>query len=352
MFGLIMIGGRGTRFWPLSKIKKPKQLIDFTGNGEMIRLTVDRLKPVVKNKDFFVITSKHLIQPVKKILNEIKNVVGEPEGKNTAPCIAMALGILYKNFKDEILGVFPGDHYIKKESAFVSILKKAETFASKNNALITIGIKPDSPHTGYGYIEFDKSKKLSPDIFKVKKFYEKPDFNKAHNFFKSGNFLWNAGIFIWKIGVIVESFKKYQPQMYDSIIRISNSSKKNLTKTIYEEFKKMPKISIDYAIMEYSDNIVTIPADIGWNDIGSWSSLDSINSADKNGNVVISKKNILLSSNRNIIHCKNKMVAAIGVDDLIIASDDDCILVCKKESDQKVGDIVKNLESLNLREYL
>lgn len=352
MLGLIMIGGRGTRFWPLSKIMLPKQLIDFTGKGEMIKLTAGRLKPVIKNDDLFVITSKHLISPVKKILKEIKNVIGEPEGKNTAPCIALLLGLLYNDCKDKVLGVFPGDHYIEKEKIFTSILRQAETFAKKNDFLITIGIKPETPHTGYGYIEYNRKRTLAKNIFEVKKFYEKPDLLTAKKFLKSGSFLWNAGMFIWRIETIIEEFKKYQPAMYKSIIKISQTATKLRNRVIAEEFKKMPKISIDYAIMEHSSNIAAIPVDIGWNDIGSWSSLDSINLKDENGNVIISDKSFISNSNRNIIHCKNKMAAVIGADDLIIVSDKDSVLVCKKNSDQKVGDIVKFLELNKLNGYL
>ncbi|HON56387.1 MAG TPA: mannose-1-phosphate guanylyltransferase, partial [bacterium] len=270
MFGLIMIGGRGTRFWPLSRIKRPKQLIDFNGSGEMIKITVNRLKPLIPDDKLYIVTSKNIVKPVKKILPEIKNVIGEPEGRNTAPCIAMIVGLLLKESGDEVMGVFPGDHFIAKKKEFIKILRYAEKIAKSNDALITIGIKPTAPHTGYGYIEY--SEKID-NAYKVRKFYEKPDYDTARNFLERGNFLWNAGIFVWRIKTIAEAFKKHQPKIYESILNISNASKKNLKKVIEQEYSKMPKISVDYAIMELSDNILTIPSDIGWNDIGSWSSM-------------------------------------------------------------------------------
>jgi len=351
MLALIMIGGRGTRFWPLSRAKCPKQLINFTGTGEMIRLTVNRLKPLTLSENFYIITSKDIVSPVKKILPEINNIIGEPEAKNTAPCIALLVGLLLKKEPEQTLGVFPGDHFIQNEQEFVDILRRAEFIAQSADSLVTIGITPEFAHTGYGYIEYDKTN-CNNGFYKVIKFYEKPDKTTAEKFLQTGNFLWNAGIFVWKIKTIAAAFEKYQPTIYESILKISESPDSKLTKVIKQEYKKMPKISIDYAIMERSDNIATIPANIGWKDIGSWSALADILPKDKFGNVIFSDANITINSSNNIIHCKNKMVGLINVDNLIVAVDKNNILICKRDADQQVGQLVKKMDDAGMTEFL
>jgi mannose-1-phosphate guanylyltransferase len=351
MFGLIMIGGRGTRFWPLSKIAHPKQLIDFNGQGEMIKVTVDRLKKLVSDEQFYIVTSKNIVKPVKDILPEIKNIIGEPYGKNTAPCIAMIAGLLYKDNPNKVMGIFPGDHFIENQKEFERILVESEKIAAEEDVLVTIGIKPDYAHTGYGYIEYNKKQKKG-DFFCVEKFYEKPDKLTAQKFLEQGNFLWNAGIFVWKIKTIVEEFKKFQPIMYESILRISQTKPENMVKVIEEEYDKMTKISIDYAIMEFSDKIVTIPADMGWKDIGSWSSLFEVNKIDENNNVFLTKEKVCINSKNNLAFSTKKLIALVDVNDLIVVEDEDCLLVCNKNSDQKVKEVVEILETKNLLKYL
>ena len=344
-----MVGGRGTRFWPLSTKKQPKQLIDFNGKGPMIKITVDRLKPIIANEDFYIVTSKSIVNPIKKILPEIHNIIGEPQGKNTAPCIAMITGMLLKNDAEQIMGVFPGDHFIMKQTEFIRVLKTAGKIASEKNALITIGIKPESAHTGYGYIEYEKN--TFDKYYIVKKFYEKPDKKLAEKFLKDGHFLWNAGIFVWKVKTIADEFKKYQPAIYESILRISEASDKKINSVIKKEYQVMQKISIDYAIMEKSSNIYTIPASIGWNDVGSWTNISSITETDENNNSIKSAASIVIDSKNNVINCEGKAVAVIGVDNLVVVEKNNSILICSRDKDQIVGKIPDLLEKKGLSNF-
>ena len=349
MIGLIMVGGRGTRFWPLSTKKTPKQLIDFNGSGPMIKVTVDRLKPIIDNKNFFIVTSKTIVKPMKKILPEIPNIIGEPEGKNTAPCIAMITGMLLKENSEEVMGVFPGDHFIMKPDEFIRILTAAEKAAVEKNALVTIGIKPEFAHTGYGYIEYVKD---GSEYCRVIKFYEKPDKSKAESFIEAGNYLWNAGIFVWKVKIIAEEFRKYQPKMYESLIRISEASPKKLTSVIKKEYSLMQKISIDYAIMEKSDNIFTLPASIGWNDVGSWTNISSVNKLDENNNSITAYAGVIINSSNNVVNCAGKTVALVGVENLIVVENNGSILICNRNNDQLVGKIPDILEQRGLGKYI
>jgi mannose-1-phosphate guanylyltransferase len=345
---IIMAGGKGTRFWPLSRSKKPKQLLPLINKKSLLENTIDRIKNIFKTKDIHVVTGQDISPFVKKALSSYKNIniVKEPLGRNTAPCIGyMAFKLSYYKGPDNIMLIMPADHLISNNKKFKKLIELGIKTASKEDKLVTIGVKPRSPHTGYGYIEkLSKLKNNSDKIFSVKKFHEKPNLAKAKKYYSSTNHLWNSGIFIVKAGLIKQGIKEHMPKLYSGLNDISKSfGKKDELSKFNKLFPKLPAESIDYGLIEKLDQILTIESDIDWNDIGSWGSLSS------NTNNVIA-----MSSKNNIIHsAKNeKLIVTIGINELIIVDTPDVLFISKKEDDQKVKQIVEILKKKKMKAYL
>ena len=276
---LIMAGGKGTRFWPLSTEEKPKQFLNLLGRETMIQMTVNRVKPIIPIERIFVCTVSSYVELVKEQLPELpeENIIVEPEGRNTAPCIALSSMIINRKYNDAAIAVLPSDHLIKDEEKFRNIILDCNEFLDINEtALITIGMKPDRPETGYGYIRYDKkSFELKEDKFiKVDKFVEKPDLEMAENYLKEGNYLWNGGMFLWKASNIVNQIREYCPEVYEPLKNIEKSADDKLNDLIKERYSDTKAISIDYAVLEKSKEIYVVPADIGWDDIGTWKSVE------------------------------------------------------------------------------
>lgn len=348
----IMAGGKGERFWPASRNNCPKQFLSLTSDGKtMLQKTAERLLPLIDYKDIFIVTNKSYLNLVKAQLPQIpeENIILEPVGRNTAPCIALAAKVAEKHYNDAVMVVLPSDHIIKDEERFLDYLKKGISAAETGENLITIGITPSYPETGYGYIKFIRGNSLSGDVYAVERFVEKPVIEKAREYVASGNYLWNSGMFVWKTSTILSNIEKYLPAYIPLLDEIVSGA--NFNDKVEEVFPRFRADSVDYAIMEKAENIYTLPSDFGWDDVGSWLALERINTPDENGNYL--QGNVIAADvkNNTIIGGK-KLVAAVGVEDLIIVDTDDVILVCAKNSAQDVKKIVGKLKESKLNEYL
>ncbi len=351
MIALIMAGGVGSRFWPLSRKTMPKQFLNIVSEKSMIQMTVERLKPLIDIKDIYVVTSNDQKELVRIHLPELpdENIIAEPFGMNTAPCIALSNLYLKRKYENnETVIVLPSDHLIKDEKNFLEKIKLAEKGADKGY-LVTFGIKPDYPATGYGYIEM--SEKLFDEIYIVNSFKEKPNLETAKHFLSTGQFLWNSGMFIWKLETIIDEFSKHQPEMMNLIKEISNIwDKEGILASIDEIYKKMPKLPVDIAIMEKAQKKAVIPVDFGWSDVGSWKALYDVLEKDKDNNVIKSE-NIVIDSKNNLVLSK-KLISLIGVENIALIETDDAILLVNMNRTEDVKKVVENLKSNGKKEFL
>ena len=344
---VIMAGGVGSRFWPISTSKFPKQFQDILGVGRtMIQQTYDRISKIVPVENIFVITSSEHVSVVQNQLPELKpeNIVGEPVMKNTAACnIFMGMKIAEIN-PNAVITVLPSDHLILKEDVFLNTVELAFEEANTNHTLVTIGIQPTRPETGYGYIQFLEKK--GQNVFKVKTFTEKPTLEVAKTLIESGDFLWNAGIFVWNVQDILKAFQENLPEMYQQFTECeyNNESEKTCIENIYP---KVQKISIDNGILEKTKNVAVIPADLGWSDLGTWTSVFENAEKNEHNNAENSKYVLSYASTGNIIHIKNKNKAVIidGLNDYIVVDTDKALLICPRSHDQEIKDYVIDLKT-------
>jgi len=341
-YAIIMAGGIGSRFWPLSRSKKPKQFLNILGNGEtLIQQTFRRFKSVCPEENILVVTNANYKDIVIEQLGiKLERVLSEPLRKNTAPCIAYGTFIIRNENPDAVIAVTPADHLIVNDVEFRTIINTGFDFARGNDALITLGIKPDKPETGYGYIQVDKRNHVRGynNLLKVKAFTEKPDIKLAKTFVKSGDFYWNAGIFIWSAKSIVKAMGKYLPDICSAF-----SEGKFLLGTVYEDdfinktYSTFRSISIDYGVLEKADNVYVLGADMGWSDLGNWSSLYVHTPVDNNENAIVSGKAFPHDSKGNLISIAPGKVALIqGLNDYIVVDTDDVLLIIRKEDEQNI----------------
>ncbi len=354
VYGVIMAGGGGTRFWPLSRNKKPKQLLNITGKELMINETIDRISSFIKMEDIFIITNSEQYDAMAEAVNgriDSTHILREPMGRNTAPCIGYAAIEILKKYGDGVMCVFPADHYIKDEKTFAKTMEEAINVAENNDDLITVGIQPTYPATGYGYIRFDKNQETS--YKKVIEFKEKPDYAVAKSYYESGEYVWNSGMFVWKASVIIQKYKELLPEIYDKLKLLEEAiGTEQENRAVDEIYPVIPAISVDYGIMEKADNVNVIPAEFGWNDVGSWDSLDCIYEKDEMGNLVLADEYINVSSSNCVIYGKNKLIATVNVDNVIVVDTEDSILICNKDNAQDVKKIVDELKAKNENKYL
>lgn len=341
-----MAGGVGSRFWPMSRKDHPKQFIDILGTGEtLIQSTLRRLKPVCPVENIFVVTNEDYISLVAKQLPDLpaENILSEPSRKNTAPCIAYASYKIRNINPDAVCLVAPSDHLITNEAEYVSVLEKAFAFASHNDALLTLGIKPSRPDTGYGYIQFDTTADYeSRQIKRVKTFTEKPNLELAEQFVQSGEFVWNSGMFIWTAASFLAAFEKYMPED-DSLFReeeeVFNTPRE--TEAIRRIYTMVRNISVDYGIMEKAENVYVYVADFGWSDLGTWGSLHTQIRKGKTRNSVVGKNVMMYESKDCIIHVpKEKLVVIQGLKGYIVAESDGILLICPKSQEQSIKNLV------------
>lgn len=349
---IIMAGGSGERFWPLSTPTKPKQLLSLFSDKSMIRETVDRILPIILADKIFIATNILQVEEIKKELPDIpqENIIIEPAFKDTAAAIGYTSLIIEEKFKDlnekiEIV-VLASDHLIEDNKKFRQVILKGAEEARENSTIVTLGIKPDKPETGYGYIEINSNESLVLDkIYKVRRFREKPNKETAEQYITSGKYLWNSGMFIFTTDTIFKNFEVLMPEHMEVFNKIRTEILKNkigieLSNCIKEYFNDFEKISIDFGILEYSKNIKVIPVSIGWNDIGSFTALSEVFSSDETGNIIRDTKTITYESNDNIVICKDCTVSLLGVKNLIVVKNGDNILVSHKDSAQDIKKIV------------
>lgn len=334
----IMAGGVGSRFWPSSTEERPKQFLDILGVGKsLLRLTYERFLALCPSEHIFIVTNdKYKAQVMDHIPELSENqVLCEPSRNNTAPSVAYTAFKLKALNPDANFIMAPSDHVILKETAFIERLKEALAFSENNDALLTLGIQPTRPDTGYGYINYSKE---DDSPFKVKSFKEKPNKATAQSYLDSGDYLWNAGIFIWKASSLLKAFKEYAPEIYKILgagEELYNTAREQAF--INEYYPTTPSISVDFAIMEHAQNIYTIPADIGWSDLGTWASLHDYLDKDENGNVIQAEKSIIEDAKGNIIRLPSTLPAIVkGLEGYIVVLDDKGLLIVPKSEEQEV----------------
>jgi len=347
----IMAGGSGERFWPLSTKEKPKQLLKLIDKDRsLIKMTVDRVLPIISADKIFVGTNAIQAEAIRKELPELpyENIIVEPAFKDTAAAIGYGAVKIKEKLKDNkiTMVVLASDHIIKNEDNFRKRIVEASEIALRTNSIITLGIKPNKPETGYGYIEVEDAYIGEPS--QVIRFWEKPNLERAEEYVDAGNYLWNSGMFVIGLDMIMESFEKYMPKHFEIFNKISNLNDKNLeikdkNKELKKLFENFEKISIDFGIMEKAQNLQVIPVDFGWNDVGSYPALDEVLEHNENGTVNRAKELIEIGSKDNIIIGTKKIIATIGLEGLVVVETKDTLLVCRKERAQDIKKVLKEI---------
>ncbi|MCX6207478.1 MAG: mannose-1-phosphate guanylyltransferase [Bacteroidetes bacterium] len=352
----IMAGGIGSRFWPKSRTSYPKQFLDILNTGKsLIRWTYERYAAFIPNENIYIVTSDEYVSIVHEQLPElpIENILAEPSRKNTAPCVAYISYKLLQKDPEAALIVAPSDHMILDTDAFRSITSKALDFVTQIKSLVTLGIKPTHPNTGYGYIQHE-ALAAGEGIYKVKTFTEKPNLELAKTFLSSGDFLWNAGIFVWQVKNVMKAFEKYQPEMYELFDNEKESfNTANEKDAINRIYPLCTNVSIDFAIMEKADNVFVIPSSFGWSDLGTWNSAYDNLDKDYLGNAVASENVIVIDATRCMVSAPHdKLVLIQGIDDCIIVDTKDVLMICKKEKEQAIKEYVAEVKRNKGDRYL
>jgi mannose-1-phosphate guanylyltransferase len=344
----IMAGGVGSRFWPVSRTELPKQFLDILNTGQsLIQATFKRFAQFIPVENIFVVTTNDYVSLVEQHLPELNpaNILSEPSRKNTAPCIAyMAFKLAARNANASFI-VAPADHLILDEPAFEAACSKALDFVDNNPCLVTLGIQPTYPNTGYGYIQYNHEE-VTDGIFKVKTFTEKPNLELAKTFLASGDFLWNSGIFIWKVQDILSAFEQFMPEMFELF-----QTEKQKMNTVEEEdaitsiYPQCGNISIDYGVMEKASNVKIIPSSFGWSDLGTWNAAYENMDKDYLGNAVNGNNTMVIDATRNIVHAPHdKLILLQGLDDFVVVDTKDVLLICKKDKEQEIKDYMAEVK--------
>lgn len=341
---VIMAGGIGSRFWPMSTPEKPKQFIDVTGCGKsLIQLTVERFAPLCPKENFWVVTSEHYTDIVREQLTDIpqENILAEPEARNTAPCIGYACWKIRKKHPQANIVVTPADALVINTTEFARVMKEALDFTANRRAIVTIGIRPSRPETGYGYTCTGEPTGHG-EVVKVEAFKEKPDLQTAEGYVKAGNYLWNAGIFVWNVETITEAMKQYVPELARTMEEMATDFyTERERETVERLFPTCEKISIDYAVMEKAEEIYTLPAEFGWSDLGSWGSLRTLLPQDEAGNAVVGQEVKLYDCHNCVVHTQGeRKVVLEGLEGVIVAEKDGQLLVCRLEKEQRIKEMV------------
>lgn len=353
-YAVIMAGGSGTRFWPLSRRKHPKQLLTFFGQSSLLEQTVARIQPVIPLDHMYIFTSELILKQVRHLFPRIPSdqIIGEPASRNTAPTLGVAAHEIARRDPEGIMAVLPSDQIIAKPALFRQILGAACRVASTAGRSVVLGLKPTRPDTGFGYVRLGRreGKVAGHAVFYVDHFTEKPTLATARRYVASGRYLWNGGMFIWKAATLIENLKRCQPAMAAQLKQIAEAGGVG-SRAFRRLFPKLKKISIDYALMEKISNIFALPAAIGWNDVGSWAVVYELSNQDKEKNVR-PRSSLSLDSRGNMVVAPKKFVVTVGVQDLIVVETDDALLVCARDRSQDVGKAVQELNHLGRRELL
>jgi mannose-1-phosphate guanylyltransferase len=362
-YPVILAGGSGTRFWPRSRRKRAKQVLALDGKQTMIQKTVDRLLPLGTEKDFWVITNEFVAEEIQRQLPAIppRQVVVEPEPRNTAPAIGLAAFLLEKLAPESIIGMFPADHVIADEKKFRKVLQRAIDIAGREDHIVVMGVQPTRAESGYGYIE--TGEKIESELFRVKRFTEKPNQQRAEEFVAAGNYYWNGGIFVWSARTLTRALREHLSETAPYLEQIAAAwGTRDFDKTFTQLYPKCENISIDFAVLEprsakgeHSSNLFCLKADFGWNDLGSWAALYEHHAAlqkEQEKNVMHSKNAYTANATGNYIYAPDKFVATVGVHNLVVVETEDAILVTTREHSQDVGKIVKYLNEKKLTELI
>lgn len=351
---LIMAGGRGERFWPRSRSALPKQFLSLTGDGKtMIQLTVERIRSLVELEDVYIATNESYRDLVMEQLPGLppENILCEPVGRNTAACIGLAALHMEKRYGDAVMIVLPSDHLIQYTAMFQRTLSDACCVAEEGENLATIGITPDAPETGYGYIRFESGRTCGR-AFAVDRFVEKPDLATAKQYLQSEEYLWNSGMFVWKLSSILQNLRRHMPESWQHLECIGaaiGTEKEN--EVLRREFAAMPSVSIDYGVMEKAGNIWVLAGSFGWDDVGSWLAVERFNKSNEFGNVV-SGDFITINTRNCILQGRDRLIAAVGVKDLIVVDAGDALLICQKDSAADIKKVLETLKNSNRMEYV
>ena len=352
-WAVIMAGGSGTRFWPESRRDRAKQFLNLFGPHTLLEQTFDRIKKFVPASRILVFTAQDKAASTARLLRIPKSqVIGEPVGRNTAPCAAWAASLILKKDPSAVLGIFPADHFIKDERSFVKALRVAYEQADRTGMPVTLGIKPDQPHTGYGYLEMGGKKTAvrGAAVFFLKRFHEKPKLTTAKKYFRSGKFLWNAGIFVWRADCLLETTRRSLPAVFQAVIKIAAGDVS--AGALKKLFSRVPSISIDYGLMEkLSGGILTIPVAMGWSDVGSWAALKGLLPVDRSGNVSVGN-NVLVNSSGNVVKGAGRLIATVGLKDHVVVDTGDAILVCPMHETESIRQIVTELQKNKMHHLL
>ncbi|MFY9938739.1 MAG: mannose-1-phosphate guanylyltransferase [Silvibacterium sp.] len=353
---IILAGGSGTRFWPRSRKARAKQVLALDGERTMIQRTVDRLRPAARPEDFWVITNDLLSETICGQLDAVPEdqVVCEPAARNTAPAAGLAAFLIERDSPDAVLGMFPADHVIANEPAFLAVIERAVELAATGKNMVVLGVKPTRPETGYGYIETGEA--VGDSVLRVRRFTEKPNRERAEEFVAAGNYHWNSGIFVWSARTLANAVREHLPEMAPLLEQISAAyGTANFERVFAELYPKCENISVDYAILEprsakgeARSHLYCLPAEFGWNDLGSWAALyehhhEQQRSIDAHDNVGESADSVAIEARGNYVYCPNKFVALVGVQDLVVVETDDAILITTRQHSQDVGKVVKEL---------
>lgn len=353
---LIMAGGKGERFWPKSRVNLPKQFLSLTDDGKtMIQLTVERISPLVDIKDVYIATNANYRELVKEQLPELpaENILCEPIGRNTAPCIGLGAVHVASRYDDAVMIVLPSDHLIKNNDIFKDTFEHACAKAEEGNNLVTVGITPNYPEVGYGYIKYSKDNdKASDSSFPVEAFVEKPNLETAKSYLAEGTYLWNSGMFVWKVSTILDCFKAYMPSTYDGLMKIKESvGTAAYSEVLEREFPELESQSVDYGIMEKASDIYTFAGNFGWDDVGSWLAVGRIKENDSEGNVI--NGNVVAVNTKDcVIEASDKLIATVGLRDIIVVDTKDATLISTKENAGEIKQVLAKLRESGRNEYL
>lgn len=356
MYAAIIAGGSGTRLWPRSRQEKPKQFHVLYGEKTLLQQTVERLEPMVAKDQFYVIANKSHRDSVMSQVDWLpeRNFVGEPVAKNTAPAVGIIATLIAHSDPNAVILITPADHIILKQKQFRRILEVAERVASEGQNVVTIGIRPTCPETGYGYIQMAEEKHIDGDvdIHKVVSFKEKPDTKTAEDYVASWHYVWNAGMFVWSVKTIMELYRDHAPDIYKLLIRydgaIGTPDEQKVFEEVYEAF---PSISVDYAIMEHAENISVIPASIGWSDLGSWSSVYEMMEKDEEGNAVTGDT-LTLDTHNCLVHAGDRLVCTVGLDNMVVIDSGDVVVVMPKGRSQDVKVLLDEIKKRGRKKFL
>ena len=354
-YAVIMAGGIGERFWPRSRQNLPKQFLPLLGERSLLQQSCERIQNLVSPENILVVTGRDHLSLAREQLPHLPetNFLSEPQGRNTAPCIGLAAVYLRRRDPDGIMLVFPADHLVQGRKDFTCCMEKALELSSSTDSLVTVGIIPTRPETGYGYIEREEEAfPGTPPAYRVRQFVEKPDYHNAVQYLHSGRYLWNSGIFAWKVGLILEKMQKHLPDLYRGLEKIASgigtAEEQNNLESI---FPSLPAISVDYGVMEKETNLLVVQGDFGWDDLGSWSALAECFSGDEAQTVGMGQ-HVGIDTTGCLVYGENSLIATLGVSNLVIVQEKDVVLVCPKERAQEVKKLVQEIKERGMTQYL